>query len=296
MPGESREADPAAQLRPAWSMGALARIRIANFLALIVAVVVITWSFRGAGVDFGTLAGAEGRRNMARFILGLFPPDVSVRFLSSLATPALETIQMSLAGLALGAVIALPLSFFATRVLSSSQTAGAGWGSRWLLGHVPYLGARAALDSMRSVPELVWALVFIAAVGLGPFAGVLALAVHSAGLLGKLYSENMESVGPKAIEAVRSTGANRLQVAAYAVIPQARPHFVSITLYQWECNIRTATILGFVGAGGIGQSIDLAMRLFRYNELITLMAVVFGLVFAVDGLSALVRRAMAVRH
>lgn len=239
------------------------------------------------------LLGASGRTNMWKFISGLFPPDLSAGFLSSIVTPALETIQMSVLGVVLGAIVALPLSFLATRTLSSSQTPGVGIASRFGLGHLPYLFARNVLNFMRAVPELVWALVFIAAVGLGPFAGVLALSVHSGGLLGKLYAENMEGVNPRPVEAVRSIGGNRAKVAAYAVLPQALPYFISITLYQWECNIRTATILGFVGAGGIGTSIDIAMRLFQYDEVLTLMAVVFLMVFLVDSTSAVVRKSIA---
>lgn len=263
-----------------------------NITTLIIVLVVLYWSGKGAKVDFFELFGGQGRAGMGNFVKGLFPPDLSLRFLSSLLTPALETVQMAILGVVLGALIAMPLAFLATRTLSSSQTPGVGFLSRYLLGHSPYFAARNILNFMRSVPELVWALVFIAAIGLGPFAGVLALAVHGAGLLGKLYSEAMEGVNPYPVEAVRVMGGNRLQVASYAVLPQASSNLVSLTFYQWECNIRTATILGFVGAGGIGQRIDISMRLFQYNEVLTLIALVFLMVFIVDSLSGLFRKAI----
>ncbi|MHB0976490.1 MAG: phosphonate ABC transporter, permease protein PhnE [Candidatus Aquicultorales bacterium] len=261
-------------------------------LVVLFIVLAFVWSAGGANLRPFELLGGEGRANMAKFVSGLFPPDLSSDFLLSLVKPTIETLQMSVAGVILGAAVAFPLSFFATRTLGSGQTPGTSRAVRWVLGHLPYLAARNFLNFLRAVPELVWALVFISAVGLGPFAGVLALAVHSAGLLGKLYAEAMESIDLEPVEAVRSLGGNRVKATAYAVVPQAAPHFVSLTLYQWECNARTATILGFVGAGGVGQSIDIAMRLFQYNQLLTLMAVIFGIVFLVDNVSAAIRKTL----
>lgn len=263
-----------------------------NIGALLILLVILYWSGKGAKVNFVELFGPEGRSNMWRFVSGLFPPDLSLDFLVSLIVPALETIQMALLGVALAFVMALPLAFLATRTLSSGQTPGVGFLSKYLLGHLPYVVARNILNFMRTVPELIWALVFITAVGLGSFAGVLALAVHGTGLLGKLYSESMEAVNPYPVEAVRALGGNRFKVAAFAVLPQSFSSFVSLTLYQWECNIRTATILGFVGAGGIGSRIDIAMRLFQYNQVLTLIAAVFLMVFLVDNLSSLLRKAV----
>ncbi|MCL4499609.1 MAG: phosphate/phosphonate ABC transporter permease [Chloroflexi bacterium] len=249
-------------------------------LAALVVLATFLWSTQGAKVDPAQLFGADGRASIAKFVAGLFPPDLSLGFLLSLVRPAIETVQIAIAGVLIGAVVGFPLSFLATRTLGSSQTPGVGAASRWFLGHLPYQLARNFLNFMRAVPELVWALVF---------------AVHSAGLLGKLYAEAMESIDLEPVEAVRALGGNRMKATAYAVLPQAAPHFVSLTLYQWECNVRTATILGFVGAGGIGQSIDIAMRLFQYNELLTLMVIVFFIVFLVDNASALIRKALIPR-
>lgn len=261
-------------------------------LVVLVILLAFAWSAKGARLAPTELFSADSKANVLRFVTGLFPPDLSPKFLASLIQPTIETIQMSIVGVVLGALVAFPLSFLATRTLSSSQTPGVGLTGRLFLGHIPYLAARNFLNFLRAVPELVWALIFISAVGLGPFAGVLALAVHSAGLLGKLYAEAMESIDIEPVEAIRALGGNRIKATAYAVLPQAAPNFVSLTLYQWECNARTATILGFVGAGGIGQSIDIAMRLFQYNEVLTLIAVVFLIVFFVDNASALIRKAL----
>lgn len=247
----------------------------------LVVVLLVVWSARGAHVDLAMLFGPEGRAGMARFIGGLFPPVFSLAYLADLVGPAIETVQMSLVGVAFGALIAAPLAYFATR----SEAAGSSAGTR-----IAYHGSRGVLNVMRTVPDLVWALVFIAAVGLGPFAGALALTVHSAGLLGKLYAEAMESVDAAPVEAVAAMGVGRFKTMLWAVSPQAEPAFVSVTLYQWECNIRSAMVMGFVGAGGLGQRIDLAMRLFRYDEMITLLAVLLLLVAGVDRLSAWVRR------
>ncbi|MBS3909858.1 MAG: phosphonate ABC transporter, permease protein PhnE [Actinobacteria bacterium] len=255
----------------------------------------VSWSAKGAKIDFAMLFGDAGRANMKKFVLSLFPPEISSNFLLSLVTPILETIQISIMGIVLGLVISIPFAFAATRTLSRAQVPGVGLLSRWVGGHLPYLVARNVLNFLRTIPELVWALIFITAVGLGSFAGVLALAVHNAGLMGKIYSETMEGVLVGPVEAARVMGGNRFKIAAFALVPQALNGIVSYTLYLWECNIRTATILGFVGAGGIGQSIDLAMRLFRYNELLTLMAAVFMMVFVVDSISALIRRSFTLK-
>lgn len=254
----------------------------------IVLLALLVWSARGTGFDPVTLFGSEGRGQVGRFVAGLFPPELSLGYLSGLTQPVIETLQMSLLGVAFGALIAVPLGYVGTRTLAEAEAVPSVLGRRLAL--MLYRMARGALDLMRTVPDLVWALMFIAAVGLGPFSGVLALTVHSAGLLGKLYSEALESVDRVPVEALKATGASRFAILLFSVLPQARGPLVSVTLYQWECNIRSAMVLGFVGAGGLGQRIDIAMRLFRYDEMLTLLGVLLLLVTAVDRLSALMRR------
>ena len=153
------------------------------------------------------------------------------------------------------------------RALSAwqTETAGASGGERLAIA-VPYHLVRFVLNVFRSVPDILWALVFVVALGLGPFPGALALAVHSAGVLGKLYSETLEAVPSRPVEALVATGASNAQAFLFGRLPQAMSGFASLTLYQWECNIRSATILGFVGAGGIGQQILVSMNLFEYPK------------------------------
>ncbi|MCL4554167.1 MAG: phosphonate ABC transporter, permease protein PhnE [Actinobacteria bacterium] len=250
--------------------------------------VLVVWSARGAGVDPARLFGADGRTQIARFLAGLFPPEMSSAYLLGLVGPAIETVQMSLLGVVFGAAIAMPLAAFGMRAPGAAAPGGRGRaGTRVRL--FSYHVARSILNTMRTIPDLVWALMFIAAVGLGPFSGVLALTVHSAGLLGKLYSEALESVDPVPVHSLQAAGAGAPAVLVWGVLPQAIGPLVSVTLYQWECNIRAAMVLGFVGAGGLGQRIDLAMRLFRYDEMLPLLAVLLLLVTMVDRLSATVR-------
>lgn len=248
----------------------------------------VVWSARSAGVDPGLLFGADGRERIGRFIVGLFPPEVSPDYLAGLVAPAIETVQMALLGVVFGALIAAPLAALGMRSPSLALHGGRlGFGGRLRL--YSYHVARSLLNVMRTVPELVWALMFIAAVGLGAFSGVLALTIHSAGLLGKLYSEALESVDLEPIHSLQATGAEGPAVLVWGILPQAAGPLISVTLYMWECNIRAAMVLGFVGAGGLGQRIDLAMRLFRYEEMLTLLAVLLLLVTAVDRLSATIR-------
>ncbi len=265
-------------------MNALARPKFspAGYLIPLGILAILYWSYRGVGADFGLLLSEEGRRQILDYIWNLFPPDLSAAFLNQAARASLETVAISFLGTIFAAGLALGLVFFATRTLFLSEGGP--------LSFPIFLIARAILNLSRSVPEIVWALIFILAVGLGPFPGVLALAVHTGGVLGKLYAEVLENVEPEPIEALAAGGAGRLQILFYGVLPQALPQFISFTLYRWEVNIRAATILGFVGAGGLGQQLYVALNLFLYSKLLTLIAIIFIMVTAVDYLSALVRR------
>src|SRR5918999_5051040 len=227
-----------------------------------------------------------GTGPIEKFISQMFPPDLSARTLQTAGKGILETFQMSFLGTLFGAVISVPLAALATR---DASTAGASRGER-LLRIVPYHVSRFVLNVFRSVPDILWALVFVVALGLGPFPGTLALAVHSAGVLGKLYSETLEAVPSRPVEALAATGASAFQAFLFGRLPQAMSGFTSLTLYQWECNIRSATILGFVGAGGIGQQILISMNLFDYSKVTTLVGATLVAVLLVDDFSATVRR------
>jgi len=241
------------------------------------------WSAWGTEFDLVELFSSTGP--IERFISGMFPPDLSIRTLQTTARGIMETFQMSFLGALIGAVVAFPLAALGTAEVS---TAGASRGER-VLKAVPYHLSRFVLNVFRSVPDILWALVFVVALGLGPFPGTLALAVHSAGVLGKLLSETLEAVPSRPVEALRATGASGLQAFLFGRLPQAMSSFTSLTLYQWECNIRSATILGFVGAGGIGQQILISMNLFDYPKVATLVGATIIVVLIVDRFSAAVR-------
>jgi phosphonate transport system permease protein len=259
---------------------------VAGIIALIV------WSAIGTGADLRVFLHGDAWFQMASFVAALFPPDLSSRFLRATLWSGVETIALSLMGTALAVLIALPLG------IASSRTVGGGVPTAAdmrrlpcarLLRTIPYWGSTLGLNLLRSIPELFWALIFILAVGLGPFAGVLALGFHTGGVLGKLFSEVIEDVNPHPIEALQATGASTAAVLAYGIFPLALPQLVSYTLYRWEVNIRAAAIIGVVGAGGIGRDIYVAISLFHYQQLLTLLLMTLIIVTLVDHLSAWVR-------
>jgi phosphonate transport system permease protein len=147
------------------------------------------------------------------------------------------------------------------------------------------------LNLCRSIPDIVWALMFVRVVGLGPFPGVLAIGVSYGGMLGKIYAEILEGAPEGPVEALYAVGASRLTILTYGFLPQVFTNLLSYSLYRWECAIRSAAILGLVGAGGLGQQIELSMRMFQYHETSTMLLIVFALVTGVDHLSMVIRRA-----
>jgi phosphonate transport system permease protein len=264
--------------------GALPRFSWKSSLAILVVLGLTGWSVYGTGFNIVELVTNTGP--VEKFVSEMFPPDLSAATLGAAGIGILETFQMSFLGALFGALVAFPLAALGTQ---EASTVGASRGERLLLA-VPYHLSRLVLNVFRSVPDILWALVFVVALGLGPFPGTLALAVHSAGVLGKLYSETLETVPARPVEALRATGAGGLQAFLFGRLPQATSNFASLTLYQWECNIRSATILGFVGAGGIGQQILISMNLFDYPKVATLVGATIIVVLLVDRFSAAVRR------
>lgn len=258
----------------------------AGFAALIV------WSWTGVRVDLGAFFGGDGFAQIGAYAAKLFPPDLSPEALRDAGIGAAETFAISFVGSLLSVCIALPLSLAATRtllyegVLFEGQRLGpVARGLRIGL----YATTRGVLAILRTIPEIVWALIFVFMVGLGPFPGALALGVHTGGVLGKLFAEVLEDVDPRPLEALQSTGASRLRILLYGVLPQAAPQFLSYALYRWEVNIRAAAVLGFVGAGGLGQRIHISISLFLEHQLLTLIVAVYVMVTLVDALSAWVR-------
>jgi phosphonate transport system permease protein len=187
----------------------------------------------------------------------------------------LETVQMALAGTFLAVLVAFPLGFLAARNTTPHP--------------LVYHGLRTVLNFLRTIPDLALGLVFVSAVGLGAFAGTLALAIHTATVLGKLLSESVENIDEGIVEAIRATGAGYAQILSFAVLPQILPDLISFTLYRLETNIRAASVLGLIGAGGIGYLMSTSFRTFQYQEAAAIVIVLIALVMLVDTLSSRLR-------
>ena len=238
--------------------------------------VVLALALAAALVDVGLFdLGRLGRgvRNLAEFVGAMFPPDPST--LPTLAEAMLETIEIAFVGTAIGFALALPLALFASPVLFGASVTGP---------------VKLLLAAVRTVPSLFWAIVFVVVVGLGPAAGALAIALYSLGYLGKLLYETFDGVDPEVIEAVSSVGASRAQLARYAVIPEAANGILAQLLFMFEYNVRASSILGFVGAGGIGFYLIGYLELLRYELLLTGLLLTLAVVILIDRVSALVRR------
>lgn len=234
-------------------------------------------SFAYLGVDFPALLAPQSLRQMAAFAGGFFPPDTSSPFLDRVARGAGETLAMS----ALGTLIA---------VLAGTALAlpAAGRSGRFVRAT-----ARLALNVLRSIPELVWAAFMVLLAGLGPFAGTLALAVHTAGVLGRLFAETLENAPRQPADALRDSGAGVSAAFLYGTLPVVIPQFTSYALYRWEYNIRMAAVLGFVGAGGLGQLLYVSLSVFKTQEAATVILAMIGIVAAVDLFSAWLRRTLS---
>jgi len=223
-----------------------------------------------------------------QFLASFLPPAHAPEFLVMVARETWRTVAIATAGLTLALVIAIPLALLATRTLSVSALSGR-------MARGPYAlrqAARWGLVALRSVPELVWALVFVRVVGLGPTAGVLAIALTYGGMLGKVYAEILESGDDHATRSLLRNGSGRLQAFFYGLLPQNAAELTSYTVYRWECAIRSSVVLGFVGAGGLGQQMDNSMKMFNGGEVLTMLAVFVALVALADRVSAGLRRSL----
>jgi len=228
-------------------------------------------------VALAALAVTGAAALLGGWLAGAWPPDFSGG--ADIARRAAETLAIATLGTTLAALMALPLAACAARPT--------------LPLHALYHPVRALLDALRGIDGFVFALLFVAAVGLGPFAGMLGVALHSAGSLAKLWSEAVESTDPTPAEAVLAAGGTRLQVAVLALWPQTLPQNASTLLYVWEANIRASTVLGLVGAGGLGQELKNAVDLLDFNRVLALLMVVVAMVLAADRISAWLRRRLA---
>ncbi|HEX2544751.1 MAG TPA: phosphonate ABC transporter, permease protein PhnE [Ramlibacter sp.] len=254
-----------------------ARCRACWFVAA--ALALIAASFWTLDLQWVRFVSMDALRRMGRFALELLSPNLEPAFLRKLLPAALETLAMSIVGTALAVLGGLLLALPASK-LHAEDTA------RWRGV------ARLVLNVLRSVPELMWAALLLIAAGLGPFAGTLALALHTTGVLGRLFAEAIENAAPGPAFALRVRGVPEGRVLLYATLPQVLPQLVSYTLYRWENNIRAAAILGVVGAGGLGQMLAFHLGLFQMAETGSVLAAMIVLVAVVDMGSYVVRRGM----
>jgi len=270
--------DPKDELLRPWP-----RLTASGMVVIILLMAVYTWSF--AGTEASPAELVRGMPDLGQYILRMFPPqyDMSQLEVGALAIPypsvlvaILETIQMAIVGTTLGVLLSLPFALLAARNTTP----------HWSV----YLATRMLLNIDRAVPELVIALIFVAAVGLGPFGGTMAIAVGAIGSLGKLFAESVESIDPKPVMAVRATGASGLLAFQYGVMPQALPVMASYSLLAFESNVRTATILGMVGAGGIGFELHKYASLFQNQELCGAILILIAVVTVIDRVTDRIRK------
>jgi phosphonate transport system permease protein len=230
----------------------------------------------------------DSLRVSGNFIASFWPLAHGGEFLKLMLAETWRTVAMATAGVSLALVLAIPLTLLSTRVLSISALSGRmARGPFWLRQLVRWL-----LIVLRSVPELVWALVFVRVVGLGPTAGVLAIALTYGGMLGKVYGEILESGETHPTETLLRNGAGRLQAFFYGLLPANGAELTSYTVYRWECAIRSSVVLGFVGAGGLGQQMDNSMKMFNGGEVATMLLIFMALVALADQVSAWLRKAL----
>ncbi len=272
--GRGRRTDPAWRGRVFWALAGL----------------VVLWPMLVlAEFKPWVLFSPESLKPTLRFLADFFPPKVEPEFLALVARETWRTVAMATAGMALAMLLAIPFALLSVRTLSLSALAGR-------MGAVPAVlrqAVRWVLVILRSVPELIWALVFVRVVGLGPTSGVLAIALTYAGMLGKVYGDILESSDGQPTQTLLRNGAGRLQAFGYALLPQSAGELISYTVYRWECAIRSSTVLGFVGAGGLGQLMDASMKMFNGAEVSTMLLVFIALVGLADRASGWLREGLA---
>ncbi len=280
----SAPADPASDRMPAARDPAwVERVLWLSLGAVLVAPMLIATEFKP-----WLLLAPENLKVTLTFLGDFLPPRVDAEFLAMVAREAWRTVAIATAGVALALLFAVPLTLLSTATLSVSALSG----RMHVLPLVIRQAIRILLILLRSVPELVWALVFVRVVGLGPTAGVLAIALTYSGMLGKVYGDILESGETHATTSLLRNGASRLQAFFVALLPQNAAELTSYTVYRWECAIRSSAVLGFVGAGGLGQQMDTSMKMFAGSEVATMLVVFVVLVWLADLASTGLRRAL----
>lgn len=253
-----------ARQQRAWNVGGL---RLLAILCLIAACLHYVGLFDGERL-------AEGGPSLLRLLGEMLPPDFTNTH--NWFKPLLDTLAMSVAGTALAVALSLPLAFLAARNTTPHP--------------MVYQAARGILNALRAIPELILGIIFVAAVGFGALPGVLALGLHSVGMVGKFFAESIEHADEAPIEAARAAGATPLQVLLHGVVPQVLPQMADISIYRWEYNFRASTVMGMVGAGGIGFELMGSLRIMQYQEVSAILLVILLMVTAVDAFSGHLRK------
>ena len=243
---------------------------------VIIAVLVVLHLVAFNATDFRPEKLVTGAKGMMNFLSEAFPPDLSSEVLVKGLSGAMTTLWIGLLGTTVSVPFALLLAVFGARTTAPNTFV--------------YQIARGILSFFRAVPDIVFALIFVTAVGLGPFAGVLALICHNTGVMGKLWSEAMEDIDPGPEQALRTAGSSRWQVVANATIPSVLPQLTGLLLYRFDVNVRSSLVLGLVGAGGIGLLINKAIKTFQFDEMLTYLIIILIVIVAVDLASAWIRK------
>lgn len=266
-----------------------------NLFVLGVILALVAWSWQATEMSLPALL--DGWQNTLIYVAGnpelegsgFFPPNTAGSGIGRYLLSMLETVQMAFLALLMSVAIAFPLAFFASRNTLEIILPGRRAPLR-LLRQAIYGAVRLFANLSRSINELVWALIFVSAVGLGPMPGILALGIHTSGVLIKLFSEGIEAMQPEPVAALAATGAGFVEVIRYGVIPQIVPYFVSMTLYRFESDVRSATILGFTGAGGIGIYVYDKLRSYENQDVTTILIIIVITVALIDRVSAVIRK------
>lgn len=248
------------------------RQRILRYVAGLVAIVAVVVSWTLLNVNYNFLATAP--RELADLIARMYPPDAA--YTGEILGPLIETIHIAVLGTALAVIVSVPVAMLGAENTTPNR--------------ITYGIGKFIISASRSVNVIIWALIFVIVLGPGALAGVLAVGVRSIGFTSKLIAEAIEEIDPGQVEAVRATGANSIEAAIYGIVPQVKPAFIGVSTYRWDINVRASTIIGFVGAGGIGVNLSTSINFFAWQRVLVILLAILGVVIFSEFTSAYLRR------
>jgi len=248
------------------------RQRLVRFAGLLFTLVVFGWAWQALGVRYEFVLSAPAE--VEDLLVRMYPPDRAYSY--EIVGPLIETVNIAVLGTGLSVLLSVPIAYLAAENTSPSR--------------LTYLAGKLVVTLTRSISVIIWALLFVVIFGPGPLAGVVAIGVRSIGFIGKLLAEAIEEIDPRQPEAIRATGGNAVDVMVYGIVPQVKPAFVGITTYRWDINVRSSTVLGFVGAGGIGAELFAVLDFFRWDAALTILIAILGVVLFSETISAVVRQ------